>query len=358
MAQAAQQIRFCASRDGARIAYATCGKGPAIVWIGHWIRHLKFDWDSLVWRPWLSMLTRDHSVIRYDWRGCGLSDRDGIEFSAEKYVQDCEAVVEAAQLKPFVMIAMASGATVAIAYAARHPDQVSHLVLWGSQTCGWLIRGRSARQAEQADARLKMIELGWPNDNPAYGQFFTMLHMPDARPEHIRSYNDLLRLTSSPNTTLKLVRTYWESDVRELIPKVRCPTLVLHAREDAIVPFEEGRAVASLIPGAHFVPLESRNHVLVETEPAWQQMAEALSDFLPAAPRPLAVLDGLTAREREIVELVAQGLDNGEISARLKISDKTVRNHVSIIFSKLEVASRAQAVALARDAGFGRRDAR
>jgi len=203
-----------------------------------------------------------------------------------------------------------------------------------------------------------MIELGWPSDNPAYGQFFTMLHMPDARPEHIRSYNDLLRLTSSPNTTLKLVRTYWESDVRELIPKVRCPTLVLHAREDAIVPFEEGRAVASLIPGAHFVPLESRNHVLVETEPAWQQMVEALSDFLPAAPRPLAVLDELTAREREIVELVAQGLDNGEISAQLKISDKTVRNHVSIIFSKLEVASRAQAVALARDAGFGRRSAR
>jgi pimeloyl-ACP methyl ester carboxylesterase/DNA-binding CsgD family transcriptional regulator len=359
MPHPAQQIRFCTSRDGTRLAYAVCGSGQPIVWIGHWIRHLKFDWDSLIWHPWLSMLTRDYCVIRYDWRGCGLSDRDGLEYSHEKYLEDCEAVVEAAQLRSFIMIGMAHGATTAISYAARHPERVSQLVLWGSQACGRLVREMSARDIEQLEMRLKMIELGWPNDNPAFGQFFTVLHMPDAAPEQIRSYNELLRRTTSPDTAIKLVRTFRETDVRESVPQVRCPTLVLHAREDAIIPFEEGRLVASLIPGAHFVPLESRNHIVVETEPAWQQMVEALGQFLPAPPpSAAAALDELTDRESEILELVAQGLDNGGIATRLKISDKTVRNHVSIIFDKLGVATRAQAVAFARDAGLGRGNAR
>ena len=359
MSPPAQQIRFCTSRDGTRLAYALCGVGQPIVWIGHWIRHLEIDWNSLIWRPWLSMLTGDHCVIRYDWRGCGLSDRQVIEYSLERYIEDCEAVVEAAHLNSCVMIAMASGATVAIAYAARHPEQVSHLVLLGGQTCGKSVRGRSPTQAEQDETRLKMIELGWPNDNPTFGQFFTMLHMPDASPEQIRSHNDLLRRTTSPATAIKLVRTFRESDVREVVARVQCPTLVLHAREDAIISFEEGRSIAGLIPGARFVPLESRNHILVETEPAWQKLVEALEDFLPASPPPAAAtLDELTAREREVLELVAQGLDNRVIAAQLKISDKTVRNHISIIFSKLAVATRAQAVAFARDAGLGRRRTR
>jgi DNA-binding CsgD family transcriptional regulator len=186
-----------------------------------------------------------------------------------------------------------------------------------------------------------------------------MLHMPDAAPEQIRSYNDLLRQTTSSDTAIKLVRSFWQTDVRGALPQVRCPTLVLHTRDDAIIPFDEGREVASLIPGAHFVPLESRNHILVETEPAWPRMVEALGRFLPApAPASAKPLDELTARESEVLNLVAQGLDNGTIAARLNISDKTVRNHVSIIFDKIGVTSRAQAVALARDAGLGPRDAR
>ena len=353
-----QQIRFCKSRDGTLLAYATCGSWPPIVWIGHWIRHLDLDWDCQIWRPWLSMLTRDYSVIRFDWRGCGLSDRKGVEFSSEKYIEDCEAVIEAAQLRSCIMIGTAHGATAAISYAARHPERVSQLVLLGAQARGRLVRGMSPRELEQLEIRLKMIEIGWPNDNPTYGQFFTMLHMPDARPEQIRSYNDLLRLTTSPDTAIKLVRSFWDTDVRAFVPQVRCPTLVLHAREDAIIPFAQGRAVASLIPGARFVPLDSRNHILVETEPAWQQLVEALGEVLPAAPpSAAAALDELTARESEVLALVAQGLDNGTIAARLNISDKTVRNQVSIIFDKLGVTSRAQAVAFARDAGLGRGNA-
>jgi DNA-binding CsgD family transcriptional regulator len=198
-----------------------------------------------------------------------------------------------------------------------------------------------------------MIELGWPNDNPAYGQFFTLLHMPDAAPQQLCSYNELLRLATSPEIAIKLVRSFWETDIGTSLGRVRCPTLVLHARGDMIIPFEEGRLVASQIPGARFVPLDSRNHVPVDTEQAWQQMTETLRGFLPTPPRSVGtVFDELTAREGEVLRLVAQGLDNQAIASRLKISDKTVRNHVSIIFSKLGVSSRAQAVAFARDAGI------
>jgi pimeloyl-ACP methyl ester carboxylesterase/DNA-binding CsgD family transcriptional regulator len=349
-----QQIRFCRSRDGTRLAYAICGKGPPILWIGHWIRHLDLDWDCLIWRPWLELLCRDHTVIRCDWRGCGLSDRKGLMYSLEKYVEDCEAVVEAAELRSFAIIGMANGASTAVQFAARHPEKVGHLVLWGSQASGWVVRGRTPRQVEQCETRLKMIELGWPNDNPAYGQFFTVLHMPDAAPEQIRSYNELLRRTTSPETAIRLVRSFWETDISGSLAHVRCPTLVLHAREDAIIPFEEGRQVASQIPGARFVSLESRNHIPVDTEPAWKQLVETLKSFLPIPPpSAAAALDDLTARESEVLILVAQGLDNGAIAARLDISDKTVRNHVSIIFDKLGVTSRAQAVAFARDAGLG-----
>jgi pimeloyl-ACP methyl ester carboxylesterase/DNA-binding CsgD family transcriptional regulator len=361
MSLPAQQIRFCRSRDGTRIAHATCGTGPPLVWIGHWVRHLKFDCDSLVWRPWLSMLTRRHCVVRYDWRGCGLSDREGVEFSLEKHIEDLEAVVEAAGLSRFALFASGGGATMAMAYAVRHPQHVSHLALYGSQTRGAVARGMSRDQVAEKHTNLKMVELGWFDARPAYGQFFTTLHMPDASAERLRSHNELLRRTTSPANAIALLRAFFEADVLEIVPRVRCPTLVLHAREDAIIPFEEGRLVASLIPGARFVPLESRNHILQEDEPAWQQLVAELDDFLPASDRPAPAtslsLDGLTPREREVLEIVAQGLDNYAIAARLSISEKTVRNHVSVIFSKLGVNSRAQAVARARDAGLGRGNA-
>jgi DNA-binding CsgD family transcriptional regulator len=202
-----------------------------------------------------------------------------------------------------------------------------------------------------------MIEMGWPNPNPAYGQFFTFLHLPEASPEQMRSYNDLLRLTASPATAVGLIWAYWHFDQREIAPHIRCPTLILHARQDAVIPFEEGRSLAALIHGARFVPLESRNHILLANEPAWQQFVDAIEDFLPRSSHSLSAqsLDDLTAREREVLEFIAQGLDNRQISTRLGISDKTVRNHVSIILSKLGISSRSQAIAFARDAGFGRR---
>lgn len=350
-----QQIQFCTSRDGTRIAFARCGTGPPLLWIGHWIRHLKFDWESPVWRPWLTLLTRRHTLIRYDWRGCGLSDRDGVQFSLEKHTEDLEAVVRAAGLDRFVLFACAGGATMSMRFVARHPDRISRLILYGPQTRGAVARGMNPETALEAHVHIKMVELGWHDDRPAYRQFLTMLHMPDAHPDLLRKHDDLLRLTTSPSNTAALLQAFFTADVLDDIPKIRCPTLVLHARGDAIMPFDEGRRVASLISGAQFVPLESRNHLLLENEPAWHQFVTAIGSFLPGGALEGKGFDDLTARERDIVELIAQGLDNKDIAARLKITDKTVRNHVSAIFCKLDVNSRAQAILQARAAGFGYR---
>jgi len=358
MSQSQQKIRFCASADGTRIAYATCGSGPALIWVQHWIHHLELDWESPVWRPWLSLLTRHNTLIRYDWRGCGLSDRKRVRFSFTGFAEDLDAVIAASGVDRFVLFAMGgTGGAIAMRYAVRHPNRVTHLVLYGCNTRGPLGDAPTAEQEAEAQARLKVYELGWPNENPGYGQFCALLHIPDATAEQSRSFNELLRETTSPANTVALLNAYLRTNVQDVVPEVRCPTLVLHSRGDSIIPFDQGRSVAALIPGARFVPVESRNRILLDTEPAWQRLVETFGDFLPphsAGSLALPALDDLTAREREILEVVAEGLDNYEIAARLDISEKTVRNHVSTIFSKLQIKSRAHAVALARDAGLGR----
>jgi len=351
---AQQQIRFCTSRDGTRIAYAICGQGPPVVWTGHWVRHLEIDWNSPVWRPWRTVLMKGRTLIRYDWRGFGLSDRTGVKFSLEKHVEDLEAVVGAAMLKQFVLFAASGGGMPAVIYTVRHPEQIDRLVLYGGSSRGRIARGESTEQAAERQTLLKMIEVGWSNAFPAYDQFFARLHISDASADQLRSYYELLRQTASPDNVVALLQAYFESDALDAVPRIRCPTLVMHARQDPMISFDEGRQIASLIPRARFVPLESRNHILLDTEPAWRQFVGALDDFLPAVAHPIVMLDELTAREREILELVAQGSNNTSIAGRLKISEKTVRNHVSLIFGKLGVNSRAEAVARARDAGLGR----
>jgi pimeloyl-ACP methyl ester carboxylesterase/DNA-binding CsgD family transcriptional regulator len=360
MSQPLQQIRFCRSRDGTRIAYAACGAGPPLLWLSHWVHHLDLDWECPVWRPWLSLLTRRHTLIRYDYRGCGLSDRQGVELSIDRHIEDVEAVVEAAGLESFVLLAQAGGGFMALPYAARHPQQVDRLILHGCQARGRLVRGMPAEAAKESEAVLKLVEFGWRTEGATYGQFFTTLHMPEASADNCRAYSDLLRLTTSPANALALLRAFFEADVLEAAPRIRSPTLVLHAREDPIIPFDEGRLVASLIAGARFVPLESRNSILQDTEPAWQTFIAAIEEFLPVRePTPggslSTLLGDLTAREHQVLELIAQGLDNGTIGLQLGISERTARNHVSTIFSKLGVNRRAQAIVRAREAGFGRK---
>jgi pimeloyl-ACP methyl ester carboxylesterase/DNA-binding CsgD family transcriptional regulator len=346
-----QQIRFCTSSDGVRIAYATSGNGPPLVKVGTWMTHVELDWESSVWRPWLREMSRDHTFLRYDSRGCGLSDREVAELSVEAWVRDLEAVADAAGIERFPLLGLSQGAAIAIAYAARHPERVSHLILHGAFARGRLRRDPSPQEREDAETMVKLAELGWGKDDPAYRQFFTTQFIPDSTPEQQRWWNELERATISPANAGRFMRAFNEIDVTELARRVACPTLVTHSKSDARIPFEEGRRVAGLIPGARFVPVESRNHVLLEHEPAWERWLAAVRDFLPGGlPFP-----GLTPREAELVELIAQGLDNAQIAARLELSDKTVRNHITSIFAKLEVDSRARAIVLAREAGFGRR---
>lgn len=353
MSSASQKIRFCKSRDGTRIAYATCGSGPPLVWIGHFARHLEFDWDSPIWRPWLSVLSRHHTLIRYDLRGCGLSDRDVADISTQHLIEDFEAVLNAAGVEKFAFMGTAGNVAPGVEYAARHPDRVNCLVLYGAHTRGVAVRPRTA-DIDEAETRIKLFELNWLKKDAPFGQFITAVHAPDAMPEHLRAFGELIRRTTTPANAVRIIRSYWQLDLREPMQRIQTRTLVLHAREDPVIPFEEGRLAASLIPGARFVPLNSRNHILQGSEPAWAQFVAALEEFLPRTELNKSTLfNGLTPREREILDVIAQGHANGEIAGRLGISEKTVRNHVSIIMGKLGTTSRAQAVAHARDAGFG-----
>ena len=355
MPSAKQQIRFCTSPDGVRIAYATTGSGPPLVKVANWLSHLEFDWNSPVWRHWIAELSRDYTYLRYDERGCGLSDWDVPEQSFEAWVNDLETVVDAAGVARFPLLGLSQGAPIAIAYAVRHPEKVSHLILHGGYARGRLKRNVTPQQRKEAETMVELAELGWGKENAAFRQFFTTQFIPDGTSEQYRWFNELQRISTSPQNAARFLQVMHGIDVTALAPEVSCPTLVLHPNGDARVSFHEGRLVASLIPGARFVPLESRNHLLLEEEPAWRHWLEEVRAFLPAAPTAGSVFAALTARERELVELIAQGRDNAQIAARLALSDKTVRNHITSIFAKLEVENRSQAIVLARDAGFGKK---
>jgi pimeloyl-ACP methyl ester carboxylesterase/DNA-binding CsgD family transcriptional regulator len=350
-----QQIRFCKTGDGVRVAYATTGEGPPLVKVSNWLSHVEFDWNSPVWRHWLTELTRDHTLVRYDERGCGLSDWDVPQLSFDAWVSDLETVVDALELERFPLLGISQGASIAIAYAVRHPERVSHLVIHGGYARGWLAREITAQQRKEAQMMVELAEIGWGKENPAFRQFFTTQFIPDGTPEQHRWFNELERISTSPHNAAEFFRIFNDIDVTDLAPKVACPTLVLHPDRDARVPFEEGRLLASLIQGAHFVPLASRNHILLEHEPAWERWLDEVRAFVPTGSCGGKVFDALTPRETELVELIAQGLDNAQIAARLALSEKTVRNHITSIFVKLEVETRSQAIVRSRDAGFGKK---
>lgn len=354
MTNGSQEIRFCTTRDGVRLAYARLGAGPPVLRVGSWLTHLELDAATPVWIPWLRELSRRNTLVRYDPRGCGLSDRDVGEFTLDGWVHDLEAVADAAGLVRFTLLGTSQGGAIAIAYAVRHPERVERLVLYGSYARGALKRGGTERERDEFEALAKLIELGWGREIAAYRQLFTSLFLPDGTPEEAESFNRLQQLSASAESACRIVRAYAQIDVQALAARVRCPTLVMHADRDARVPFDEGRLVASLVPGARFVPLASRNHVMLEHEPAWRTMFDAFHAFMePQRAASAGAFGALTPRERELLELIAEGRDNDEIAMRLGLRNKTVRNHITRIFAKLGVTTRAQAIVLARDAGMG-----
>ncbi|HSJ07642.1 MAG TPA: alpha/beta fold hydrolase [Longimicrobiales bacterium] len=275
-----QQIRFCVAPDGVRLAYATSGTGPALVKPANWLTHLEHDWDSPVWRHWLEALSGSHTLVRYDERGNGLSDRDVDDLSFDAWVSDLETVVDAAGLDRFPLLGMSQGCAVAVAYAARYPARVTGLVLYGGFAVGRLQRARSPEERAEAEMVIRLMPHGWARDNPAFRQFFASVFLPEGTPEQMRWFSDLQRVTTSPDNAVRLRTTAGNIDVRDDARRVRAPTLVLHATGDAAVPFDEGRRLAALIPGARFVPLEGRNHILLASEPAWQRFVEETTGFL------------------------------------------------------------------------------
>ena len=349
-----QQIRFCQSSDGTRIAYAVTGRGPPLLKAPHWFTHLEHEWQSPVWRPWIEALSRDHTVVRMDERGTGLSDRDA-EISFDALVRDLEAVAEAADLERFALLGHSQGGPIAIEYAARHPERVSHLVLLGAYARGWLKRNAPPEFEQEIEARLKLLELSWERDEPSYRQLFASQFVPESSQEQLRSLSELARRSVTRAVLVRLIDCLYNVDVRESAARVRCPALLLHAKGDQRVPFEEGRLLASLIPGARLVLLDTANHLLLEGEPAFARFFAELRAFLPPSPETedRRRLGELTGRETEILDCIARGLDNSGIAALLELSEKTVRNHITHIFDKLGVENRAQAIVLARRNGLG-----
>lgn len=278
--QAQQRVHLAPSFDGTRIAYAIAGNGPPLVKTATFMCHLEYDWESPVWRHWLDEFTREHTLIRYDERGNGLSDWDVDDLSFEAWVRDLEAVVDAVSLRQFPLFAMSQGGPVAVKYAVLHPERVSHLILYGAYARGWLHRDLTDKQLEEERLLVDLMRVGWGNDNPAFRQVFATRLMPNATTEQLHALDKQMRVSASPENAARLESEMHHTDVRDIAPLVTVPTLVIHPREDAGVPFEEGRLLASLIPNAQFLALESKNHLLTPTEPAWSKFVTAFRSFL------------------------------------------------------------------------------
>lgn len=351
-----QTIRFTRSVDGVRLAYAESGTGPPLVKAANWLSHLEFDWQSPVWRHWFGFFSSAHRLIRYDTRGCGLSDWHVTDLSLAAQVADLEAVVESAHVDRFDLIGISQGGAVAVEYSIRHPERVSHLVLYGAFARGWRHLGEEMHR--QFRALNELVRLGWGHENPAFRKLFATMFVPDASEEQETWFADLMRATSEPEIAARILEAAEDVNIVGRLAAVSVPTLVIHGRDDACILHSQGRELASGIPGASFVTLESRNHILLEPEPAWARFRSVFEEFTgqratrePSAAR-RASFDQLTARELDILCHLARGLSNAGIAERVFISEKTVRNHLTSIFSKLDVDSRAKAIVLAREAGL------
>jgi pimeloyl-ACP methyl ester carboxylesterase/DNA-binding CsgD family transcriptional regulator len=355
-----QEIRFCSSSDGVRIAYATTGSGPPLVRVANWLTHLNLDWQSPVWSHWFQELSIGNTLLRYDPRGTGLSDRQVDSFSLESWVHDLEAVLDDQGSQRFNLLGFCQGGPIAIAYAALHPERVNRLIIYDSYANGAFTDGIDPLKKREAQALAEMIEVGWGQQAAAFRQIFTNLLIPGASIQQQRWYVEFERRTVSPENALRLWNAFHRLDVRDLASKVQTPTIVFHVHQDAMVPYEAGLRLAALIPDARFVPLEGHNHILLEDDTAWPLFLEEVRSFLGTNKKPKVSqmerqshLSELTQRELEVLELIAQGLNNNQISDCLYIAIKTARNHITHIYSKLGVDNRPQAIVLAREAGLG-----
>ena len=345
-----QEIRFCRAPDGVRIAYAVHGTGPPMVVDSCWLSHLQYDWQSPVWRHYLEEWGRHNTVIRFDERGHGLSDRDVTDHSLEARLGDLEAVVDDAGFERFALQAMAQGGPVAVAYVAKHPGRVSRLVFYGSYS------GQQAKdptEAELNDTLDRLIKVGWARPDSVFRRVFTSMMIPGATEEQRVWLDELQRVSTNAETARISRRQRLAADSSALLGELDLPTLVLHSRGDRMNDFEEARYLAARIEGARLVALETDNHIVLEHDEAWPVLRDELRAFLDAGAgngsHPVADLAALSTREREILELAARGMDNHEIADELVLSARTVERHLSNVYAKLDLHGKsARTAAVAR----------
>lgn len=353
-----RKIGFCASSDGTRLAYASSGRGPAVLKVCMWLNDIESEPSSPLWQPWISLLSRGRQFVAHDLRGCGLSDRRVENTGVEFWVNDIEAVSNTVGLGRFVLIGLSQGCAAAIEYTARNPERVAGLILCGGYAQGLLKRPSTLAERELGEALAKMVEFGWGTDQVAFRQVFTSRFFPDISVEQNRWANEQMRMCATPEMAARLLRASYQTDVSVAAGKITCPTLVMHSKGDAAVPFDMGCALAGLIPGARFVPLESKSHLPPASEPAWAVVEHEVESFLASIGANLSGsilqwLSELSPRERQVLDYLALGWDNARIAQTLGLASKTIRNHVTHLFDKLGVNTRAEAIVLARDAGLG-----
>lgn len=341
-----QPIRFCNAPDGVRLAMAIGGQGPTIVKAANWLSHLQEETRLFASRHWIAELSRRNRLVRYDSRGCGLSERKVDRISLDAWVDDLEAVVDAADADRFVLFGISQGAAVAISYAVRHPERVKGLILCGAFARGLLRQGCSPRVEAAAEELIRLAELGWGRDTASFRQVFTSQIFDTATAEEMRAFDDCHRDTVSGEVAARYMRVFYEIDICDIAARVACPTLVLHCRDDRLVLPREGRLIASLIPGARFVEAPGGNHVALATDTAWPVIRDEMRTFLDTleAFQPGDAPRSLTERQRQVLKLIAQGSTDKAVARELGLSPRTVEMHVGRILESLGARNRSDAV--------------
>lgn len=276
-----QRVHFVVGGDGANLAWAAIGadKNPPLIKAANWLTHLELDWEAPIWSPLFRQLGQSFQLVRYDERGCGLSDWEVAEISFATFVRDLEIVADAAGHARFPLLGISQGAAVSIEYAVRHPDRVSHLVLFGGYAAGWRATAEPEEVAER-EAIMVLTKSGWGRSDPAYRRLFSQTFMPGATQAELAWFDEFQRRTTSPENAVRFLQSFSLIDVRDRLAEVKVPTLVLHSRDDKRIPFEQGRALATGIRGAEFVGLDSDNHLLIGREPASAAFVAAVKDFV------------------------------------------------------------------------------
>jgi pimeloyl-ACP methyl ester carboxylesterase/DNA-binding CsgD family transcriptional regulator len=338
-----QEIRFCRAPDGTRLAFATHGSGPPLVVASCWLSHLQHDWQSPVWRHFLDDLGAMTTMLRYDERGFGMSDWAVDDFSLPARLADLETVVDAAGLERFALLGMSGGSAVAMAYAAAHPERLTRLILYG--TASGRPREFTEESLAEEETYRSMIRVGWAKPDPVFRRVFTTMFIPEATEEQMRWFDDLQRMSTSPENSVASRIGRQQVDIAGDLPAITAPTLILQATGDRATAFKHAVTVSGLIPDARLVALESRNHILLAGEPAWATFVDEFAAFIEPDRRRWAgselPLDSLSVREREVLDLCADGRTNEEIAATLSLSPRTVERHLSNVYLKLGVSGPA-----------------